>query len=90
MSIVGVYGPTDNLVPIGNVFNKGLTLRASQTSVKRLLPRLIEHVRTGRLDPKAIITHWVPLEELADAYHIFTSKLDNCIKPVLIPSTARC
>lgn len=89
VSIVGVYGPTDNLVPIGNVLNKGLTLRASQTSVKRLLPRLIEHVRTGRLDPKAIITHRVPLEEVADAYHIFTAKLDNCIKPVLIPSTAR-
>lgn len=89
VSVVGVYGPTDNLVPIGNVLNKGLTVRANQASVKRLLPRLIEHIRTGRLNPKGIITHRVPLEEVADAYHIFSSKLDNCIKTVLIPPSAK-
>ena len=89
VSVVGVYGPTDNLVPIGNVLNKGLTVRANQSSVKRLLPRLIEHIRAGRLNPKGIITHRVPLEEVADAYHIFSSKLDNCIKTVLIPPSAK-
>ncbi len=89
VSIVGVYGPTDNLVPIGNVVNKGITIRANQASVKRLLPKMIEHVQAGRLNPKEIITHRVPLEEVADAYHIFSAKLDNCIKPILIPSTAR-
>jgi threonine dehydrogenase-like Zn-dependent dehydrogenase len=88
VSIVGVYGPTGNLIPIGNVVNKGLTIRANQASVKRLLPRLINHVMEGRLDPKAIITHRVPLNEIADAYHIFSAKLDNCIKPLLIPSVA--
>ena len=85
VSIVGVYGPTDNLVPIGNVLNKGLTIRANQTSVKRLLPRLIEHIQNGVLDPKPLITHRIPLREVSDAYRIFSSKLDNCIKPVLIP-----
>ncbi len=89
VSIVGVYGPTDNLVPIGNVVNKGITIRANQASVKRLLPRLIDHVQSGRLDPKGIITHRVPLEEVADAYRIFSDKLDNCIKTVLIPPSAR-
>jgi threonine dehydrogenase-like Zn-dependent dehydrogenase len=85
VSIVGVYGPTGNLAPIGNVVNKGITIRANQASVKRLLPRLIDHIRNGYLDPKAIITHKVPLAEVADAYHIFSAKLDNCIKTVLIP-----
>jgi threonine dehydrogenase-like Zn-dependent dehydrogenase len=89
VSIVGVYGPTDALVPIGNVVNKGITIRANQASVKRLLPRLIEHVQSGRIEPKKIITHRVPLEEVADAYHIFSAKLDNCIKPILIPPSAR-
>ena len=89
VSIVGVYGPTDNLVPIGNVLNKGLTIRANQASVKRLLPRLIAHVQNGILNPKAIITHRVPLEEVSDAYRIFSDKLDYCIKPVLIPPSAR-
>ena len=88
VSIVGVYGPTWNLVPIGNVVNKGITIRANQTAVKRLLPRLIEHVMNGVLDPKGIITHRIPLEEVADAYHIFSAKRDGCIKPILIPSSA--
>lgn len=88
VSIVGVYGPTDNLVPIGNVLNKGLTIRANQASVKRLLPRLIEHVQNGVLNPKALITHRIPLEDVADGYRLFSAKLDNCIKPVLIPPSA--
>ncbi len=88
VSIVGVYGPTGNVVPIGNVVNKGITIRANQASVKRLLPRLIDHVKEGRIDPKAIITHRVPLEEVAEAYHLFSSKLDGCIKPVLLPNAA--
>lgn len=89
VSIVGVYGPTFNAVPIGNALNKGLTLRMNQASVKRHLPRLIEHIQAGRLKPSEIITHRVPLEEVSDAYHMFSSKLDNCIKTVLIPPSAR-
>jgi threonine dehydrogenase-like Zn-dependent dehydrogenase len=88
VSIVGVYGPTFNAIPIGNALNKGLTLRMNQASVKRHLPRLIEHIQAGRLEPRKIITHRVPLEEISDAYHIFSSKLDNCIKTVLIPPGA--
>jgi threonine dehydrogenase-like Zn-dependent dehydrogenase len=89
VSIVGVYGPTGNMVPIGNVVNKGLTVRANQASVKRHLPRLIEHIQAGRLKPSEIVTHRIPLEDVADAYHIFSSKLDNCIKPILLPPSAR-
>ncbi|RIJ34294.1 zinc-dependent alcohol dehydrogenase [Pontibacter oryzae] len=89
VSVVGVYGPTGNLVPIGNAVNKGLTIRGNQASVKRLLPRLIEHVKNGVIDPKAMITHRIPLEEVADAYRIFSDKLDGCIKTVLIPPSAK-
>ncbi|RYE93317.1 MAG: glutathione-dependent formaldehyde dehydrogenase, partial [Oxalobacteraceae bacterium] len=77
-----------NMVPIGNVVNKGITIRANQTGVKRLLPRLIEHVQSGVLNPKALITHRLPLEEVAEGYHLFSDKLDNCIKPILIPPRA--
>lgn len=88
ISIVGVYGPTANLVPIGNVLNKGLTIRANQASAIRLMPKMVEHVLAGNIDPKALITHRIPLEEVAEAYHIFSRKLDECIKPVLVPSAA--
>lgn len=86
VSVVGVYGPTDNLVPIGNVVNKGLTIRANQTSVKRLLPRLMDHVHNGIIRPRDLITHRFALEDIADAYHTFSAKLGECIKPILIPN----
>jgi threonine dehydrogenase-like Zn-dependent dehydrogenase len=89
VSIVGVYGPTFNAVPIGNALNKGLTLRMNQASVKRHLPRLFEHIRAGILKPQEMITHRIPLEEISDAYHLFSSKLDGCIKPVLMPPAAQ-
>lgn len=88
VSIVGVYGPTFSAVPMGNAVNKGLTLRMNQASVKRHLPRLIEHIQSGRIEPRRVITHRFALEEVADAYHTFSSKLDNCIKPVLLPAGA--
>ncbi|MBH8557149.1 zinc-dependent alcohol dehydrogenase [Hymenobacter negativus] len=88
ISIVGVYGPTDNLVPIGNMMNKGITMRGNQASVKRHLPRLIDHVMKGILKPSELITHRIPLEDVADGYRMFSAKLDNIIKPVLIPPTA--
>jgi threonine dehydrogenase-like Zn-dependent dehydrogenase len=88
VSIVGVYGPTFNAVPIGNAINKGLTLRMNQASVKRHLPRLIEHIQAGRIKPSEVITHRFGLEDISDAYHMFSSKLDDIIKPVLVPPSA--
>jgi threonine dehydrogenase-like Zn-dependent dehydrogenase len=88
VSIIGVYGPPWNLVPIGSVMNKGITIRSNQASVKRLLPKLIDHVMAGRLNPKGLISHRIPLEYVSDAYRMFSAKLDNIIKPLLIPPKA--
>ncbi|ARS34568.1 zinc-dependent alcohol dehydrogenase [Pontibacter actiniarum] len=89
VSIVGVYGPTGNLIPIGNALNKGVTIRGNQASVKRLLPRMIEHIQNGVFSPREMITHHIPLEDISDAYRIFSDKLDNCIKTVLVPPSAK-
>jgi len=85
VSIVGVYGPPWNLVPIGTAMNKGLTLRMNQCNVKRYMPRLLEHIREGRVDAKGIISHRFPLEDAPEAYRLFEKKLDHCVKCVLVP-----
>ncbi|HYG56444.1 MAG TPA: zinc-dependent alcohol dehydrogenase [Burkholderiales bacterium] len=85
VSIIGAYGPVPNLVKIGDAMNKGLTIRANQASVKRNLERCIEHIQAGHINPKEVITHRFPLEDIDDAYHLFSSKLDACIKPMIIP-----
>jgi len=85
VSIVGVYGPPANLVPIGVAMNKGLTLRMAQVNVKRYLPKLLEHVRQGRLDARGLVTHRFPLEHAPRAYETFDRKEDGCVKAVLLP-----
>jgi threonine dehydrogenase-like Zn-dependent dehydrogenase len=86
VSIVGAYGPIFSAVKMGDAVNKGLTLRMNQTPVKRQWPRLFEHVRNGYLTPSEIVTHRFPLEHIAEGYHVFSAKLDGCIKPLVVPA----
>ena len=65
--------------------NKGLTLRMDQANVKRYMPHLLEHVRAGRLDPRGLVTHRLPLEHAPKAYELFDRKEDGCVKCVLLP-----
>jgi threonine dehydrogenase-like Zn-dependent dehydrogenase len=88
VSILGVYGPTMNAVPIGTAVNKGLTLRMNQASVKRNLPRCFHHIQQGHINPKDVVTHRIPLEEIHEGYHMMASKLDGIIKPLVIPPRA--
>jgi threonine dehydrogenase-like Zn-dependent dehydrogenase len=88
IAVVGAYGPIPNAVKFGDALNKGLTLRMNQTPVKRQWPRMFEHVRNGHLTPRAMVTHRFPLEHIAEAYHVFSAKLDGCIKPLILPSAS--
>jgi len=88
VSVMGAYGPMFSAVKFGDAMNKGLTLRMNQCPAKRQWPRLFEHIRAGHLKPSDIITHRIPLEHIAEGYHLFSAKLDDCIKPVIVPSAA--
>lgn len=85
VSIPGVYGGVIDKVPLGSAFNKGLTFKMGQTHVMRYLPRLMEHIQNGDIDPSYIITHRLPLDDAAHAYQIFRNKEEGCIKVVLQP-----
>jgi alcohol dehydrogenase len=86
VAVVGAYGPMFSAVKFGDAMNKGLTLRMNQAPVKRQWPRLLEHIRNGYLKPSDIISHRIPLEHIAEGYHMFSAKLDECIKPVIVVS----
>ncbi|MDR6905349.1 alcohol dehydrogenase [Agromyces sp. 3263] len=88
VSVMGAYGPMFSAVKFGDAMNKGLTLRMNQCPVKRQWPRLLEHIRNGYLKPRDIVTHRIPLEHIAEGYHMFSAKLDDCIKPIIVPSAA--
>ncbi len=85
VSIIGVYGPPWNLIPIGTAMNKNLTLRMGQCNVKRYMPHLLEHIREGRVDAQGIISHRLPLDLAPEGYRMFAGKQDGCTKVVLYP-----
>ena len=86
VSIVGAYGPLFSAVKLGDAMNKGLTLNTNQCPVKRQWPRLFQHIRDGYLRPSEIVTHRIPLEHIAEGYHLFASKLDGIVKPLVVPA----
>jgi len=88
VSIIGVYGPPWNAIPIGSAMNKGVTMRMNQCNVKRYMPHLLEHIRAGRIRAKDIITHRVSLEDAPEAYETFANKREGCVKCVLVPQAA--
>ena len=83
VSIPGVYGGVIDKLNMGAAFGKGLTFKMGQTHVHRYLPRLLEYIQEGEIDPSSIITHRIPLEEAPRGYDIFKNKQENCIKVVL-------
>jgi threonine dehydrogenase-like Zn-dependent dehydrogenase len=85
LSIPGVYGGFIDKVPMGAAFNKGLTLKMGQTHVHKYLPRLLDHIQKGDIDPSFVITHRVPIDDAPEMYKTFRDKKDGCIKVVLKP-----
>jgi len=85
VSIVGVYGGLLDKIPMGSAVNRGLTFRMAQTPVQRYLPRLMECIERGDIDPSFVITHRATLEEGPEFYKKFRDKTDGCIKVVLKP-----
>jgi threonine dehydrogenase-like Zn-dependent dehydrogenase len=88
VSVMGAYGPIFSAVKFGDALNKGLTIRGNQCPVKRQWPRLFEHIRNGHLKPSDIVTHRIPLDDIAEAYHLFSAKLDGMVKPLIVPTPA--
>src|SRR3978361_1201487 len=86
VSVMGAYGPMFSAVKFGDAMNKGLTLRMNQCPVKRQWPRLFEHIRNGYLKPREIVTHRIPLEHIAEGYHMFSATLAGMLKPLITVS----
>jgi threonine dehydrogenase-like Zn-dependent dehydrogenase len=84
LSVLGVYGVIDKF-PMGVILNKGLTVRTAQQHGQHYVPRLLEHVASGELDPSYLATHRFPLEEAPRAYEMFKNKEDGCVRAVFRP-----
>lgn len=85
VSVVGVYGmPYDNF-PLGQIFDKGISLKFGQAPVHRYIDELLSWVEQRRIRLDDIITHRLPLDQAALGYDIFNKREDGCVKVVLKP-----
>ena len=88
VSVLGVY-PTDyDNFPVGQFFDKGLTLKAGQAPAHKHIDKLMVYVQEGKVKLDDIITHRLPLTRITDGYSLFSKKEDDCVKVVLDPWAA--
>ncbi|PJJ20837.1 threonine dehydrogenase-like Zn-dependent dehydrogenase [Janthinobacterium sp. 67] len=85
VSVPGVYGGFSDKIPFGSIMNRSLTIKTGQTHVQRYMQPLLERIQQGELDPGAIISHHLRLDEAPHGYDIFQKKQEQCIKVVLHP-----
>lgn len=81
LSILGVYGLMDKF-PIGAIMNKGLTVRSAQQHGQKYVPRLLDYIVKGQIDPSYLATHHFPLEQAPLGYDMFKHKEDGCVRAV--------
>ena len=85
IQLTGVYGSVYNMFPLGNIFERNVTLKTGQAPVIHYMPKLYEMIVQREIDPTEIITHTLPLEKASNAYKIFSEHEDEVIKVILKP-----
>lgn len=85
ISIMGVYPVNYDNFKLGQIFDKGLTIRAGQCPVHTIVDKLMGYVSDGKVVLDDIITHRLSLTDVARGYEIFDKKEDGCVKVVLDP-----
>jgi 2-desacetyl-2-hydroxyethyl bacteriochlorophyllide A dehydrogenase len=84
ISLAGMYTEVEGTIPIGDLWLKNINITAGAANVQGHMDEVIELVRDGRLDPKVIISHRMPLSEAAKGYEMFEQK--EALKVVLDPT----
>ena len=80
LSIIGVYPQTATTFPIGKAMNKNLTIQMGNCHHRKYIPKLVEMVRSGAVDPSEILTQIEPVTSAIEAYEAFDLRQPGWIK----------
>ena len=83
ISVAGVYGGFVDKFPMGAIVNRSLTIKSGQTHVHRYMRPLLNRIERGEIDPTFVITHRRRLHDAPEAFEVFNTKQDECLKVVL-------
>jgi len=84
ISLPGMYVEDSAPLPIGDMWLKNITIQAGVANIQGHMDEVIELIRDGRIDPKAMISHRLPLSEAPKGYELFEAK--EALKVVLDPT----
>src|ERR671937_115408 len=84
ISLPGMYVEDQAQIPIGDMWLKNITVTCGVANIQGHMDEVIELIRDGRLDPKVIVSHRLPLSEAPEGYKMFAEK--QALKVVLDPA----
>ncbi len=84
IGVIGVYPPQLSSFPTGMAMNKNLTVKAGNCNHRRYIPRLIDLVRTGAIDPATVLTQAEDVPSVIDAYTTFDRREPGWTKVALM------
>jgi threonine dehydrogenase-like Zn-dependent dehydrogenase len=86
LGIIGVYPPQAHAFPIGEAMNKNLTLKMGNCNHRRYVPKLVEMVRAGVVDPQTVLTQLEGVGTAVEAYEAFDERRTGWLKVELEPA----
>jgi threonine dehydrogenase-like Zn-dependent dehydrogenase len=86
IGIIGVYPPQAHAFPIGEAMNKNLTIKLGNCNHRRYVPKLVELVRAGVVDPQTVLTQLEGVPTAVEAYEAFDERRPGWLKVELEPA----
>ncbi len=86
VAIIGAYPPSARVFPIGVAMNRNLTVKMGNCPHRRYIPKLVELVSSGVVDPTMILTNREPMASALEAYEAFDRRQPGWIKVMLAPA----
>ena len=85
LSVIGVYPPGLEHFPIGQAMQKNLSIQMGNCNHRRYMPRLVDFVAAGTVDPTEVVTQKEPLPAGIEAFEAFDKRQPGWIKVELEP-----
>ncbi|HWQ71843.1 MAG TPA: alcohol dehydrogenase [Desulfitobacteriaceae bacterium] len=81
VSIIGVF-EKPQILEMNKLWIRNITIKMGLVKANHI-PELIDLIKEGKLNMKPLITHTIPLSQVAEGYDIFEERRDGAIKVVL-------
>jgi threonine dehydrogenase-like Zn-dependent dehydrogenase len=78
--VIGVYPPTDRFFPLGAAMNKNLSAKLGNCNHRAYMPRLLQMVQGGSVDPTTVLSHVQPMLDVIAAHPEFDLRHPGGIK----------